>query len=113
MTIAAPMPRRPQSSRVRATTDAGTRITEPAVDWPDRVATTGPVVGYGAVLYREAFPDAREPQYPSASTLAELTVRRLEARAAGGNEEILIPEPLYLRRPDAVEPGPRKQVLKA
>ncbi len=85
------------------------RVTDPAVDWPHVVApeVVGlPVAGEGAVKYPDAFPVAIGPVLPSAADLAELTVRRL---AAGGGA-LLPPTPLYLRRPDAVEPGARKPV---
>lgn len=89
--------------------DARTRLTEPAVGWPAQVGEelTGlPVVGAGATLYPDAFPDAREPRLPAGSWFAELAVRRL-----ADGEPLLPTEPLYLRRPDAVEPGARKPVL--
>lgn len=85
------------------------RVTDPAVDWPHVVApeVAGmPVAGEGAVKYPDAFPVAIEPLLPSAADLAELTVRRLAASGAG----LLPAVPLYLRRPDAVEPGARKPV---
>ncbi|MBS2964136.1 tRNA (adenosine(37)-N6)-threonylcarbamoyltransferase complex dimerization subunit type 1 TsaB [Actinocrinis puniceicyclus] len=81
---------------------------DPAVDWPQQVAPrlAGlPVAGEGAVKYPDAFAKAIEPVYPAAADLAELTVRRLASGAA-----LLPPQPLYLRRPDAVEPGARKPV---
>jgi tRNA threonylcarbamoyl adenosine modification protein YeaZ len=87
---------------------ADQRITDPAVDWPHVVApeVTGlPVAGEGAVKYPDAFSDAIEPVYPNAADLAELAARQLAAGAA-----LLEPLPLYLRRPDAVEPGARKPV---
>lgn len=90
-------------------TDHLTRSTEPDVAHPALIAEqlTGlPVAGEGALLYPEAFPKAIEPRYPSAAALAELTVRRLHSDP----ESLLFPEPLYLRRPDAVEPGTRKRV---
>jgi tRNA threonylcarbamoyl adenosine modification protein YeaZ len=89
--------------------DARTRRTEPAVDRPADVAAelAGlPVLGAGATLY--ALPGARAPELPSAAALAALVVERL---AAGS--ELLPPAPLYLRRPDAAVPGPRKQVTPA
>lgn len=88
--------------------DARTRTTDPAVGVPAEVATSEPVVGQGAVLYPDAFPAGREPVHASAAALAELAVRRM---AAG--EPLLDPLPLYLRRPDARTPGPRKRVLPA
>jgi tRNA threonylcarbamoyl adenosine modification protein YeaZ len=84
------------------------RLTDPAVDWPHVVAPglrDLPVAGEGPAKYPEAFPHAAEPLLPSARALALLAVR---ARAEG--RELLPPQPLYLRRPDAVEPGARKPV---
>lgn len=84
------------------------RVTDPAVDWPAVVApeVAGlPVAGEGAVKYPDSFPVAIAPALPSAADLAELTARRLITPA-----ELLPPAPLYLRRPDAVEPGARKPV---
>lgn len=84
------------------------RDTDPAVDWPHVVTpqVAGlPVAGEGAVKYADAFDRAIEPVYPSAADLADLTVRRLAAGVV-----LPPPLPLYLRRPDAVEPGARKPV---
>jgi tRNA threonylcarbamoyl adenosine modification protein YeaZ len=86
------------------------RLTEPEVDWPATVAPllAGlPVIGDGALGYAQHF-DARDPRYPAAEALAELAAHRL---AVGGS--FLPPAPLYLRRPDAVEPAARKPVLGA
>lgn len=88
--------------------DHRTPRSEPAVSRPVDVATPEPVVGEGATRYPDHFPDARQPELPSAAALAELVYARL---AAG--EPLLAPAPLYLRRPDARMPGPRKQVLPA
>jgi len=88
------------------------RVTDPAVDWPHGVAprVAGlPVAGEGAVKYPDSFPTAIDPVLPSAADLAELTVRRLAAGASAAMP-LLPPAPLYLRRPDAVEPGARKPV---
>ncbi|MYQ78042.1 MULTISPECIES: tRNA (adenosine(37)-N6)-threonylcarbamoyltransferase complex dimerization subunit type 1 TsaB [unclassified Streptomyces] len=88
--------------------DARTRTEGPSVDRPadiaDRLAGL-PVVGAGAVLYPEAFPDARGPEHLAAGALAGLAAERL---AAG--EELLAPQPLYLRRPDAQVPKNYKVV---
>lgn len=88
--------------------DARTRTAGPSVDRPadiaDRLAGL-PVVGAGAVLYPEAFPDARGPEHLAAGALAALAAERL---AAG--EELLPPQPLYLRRPDAQVPKNYKVV---
>jgi tRNA threonylcarbamoyl adenosine modification protein YeaZ len=86
-----------------ATFDAdGDRFDEPTVRRPGDVATTVPVVGAGAVLYPEAFPNAVGPTRPSAGWLARIVA---EERAV-----LLDPEPLYLRRPDAATPGKPKPV---
>ncbi|MGB0191198.1 MAG: tRNA (adenosine(37)-N6)-threonylcarbamoyltransferase complex dimerization subunit type 1 TsaB [Nocardioides sp.] len=80
----------------------GARLDGPAVLKPADAATASPVVGEGAALYPEAFPTAAGPIRPSAGWLARVIT---EERA-----ELVDPEPLYLRRPDAVEPSARKQV---
>lgn len=88
--------------------DFRTRTGDPAVDRPADIAEqlAGlPVVGAGAVLYPEAFPDAREPEHVSAGALAALAAERL---AAG--QDLLPPQPLYLRRPDAQVPKNYKVV---
>ena len=86
-----------------ATYDAGgARLDGPSVLKPADAATSAPVVGEGASLYPDAFQTAAGPTRPSAGWLARVIA---EERA-----ELLDPEPLYLRRPDAVEPSARKQV---
>jgi tRNA threonylcarbamoyl adenosine modification protein YeaZ len=71
----------------------GSRVDGPVVDKPAALATDDPVVGQGAVLYPEAFPRRVGPEAPAAAWLARVVA---EERA-----ELLDPEPLYLRRPDA------------
>ncbi|TQL70245.1 tRNA threonylcarbamoyl adenosine modification protein YeaZ [Nocardioides albertanoniae] len=78
----------------------GARLEGPAVARPAEVATTAPVVGEGALLYPEAFPLPTGPLRPSAGWLARAVA---EERV-----ELMDPEPLYLRRPDAVEQAARK-----
>ncbi|BBC35961.1 tRNA threonylcarbamoyladenosine biosynthesis protein TsaB [Streptomyces graminofaciens] len=88
--------------------DPRTRVTEPAVDRPAEIAelVAGlPAVGAGALLYPDAFPDAREPEHVSAAALASLAAERL-----GKGEELQAPRPLYLRRPDAQVPKNYKVV---
>ncbi|MBK3591754.1 MULTISPECIES: tRNA (adenosine(37)-N6)-threonylcarbamoyltransferase complex dimerization subunit type 1 TsaB [Streptomyces] len=88
--------------------DGRTRTGEPAVDRPADIAErlAGlPVVGAGALLYPEAFPDAGGPEHVSAGALASVAAERL---ATGG--ELLPPQPLYLRRPDAQVPKNYKVV---
>ncbi len=77
------------------------RVDGPHVSPPAALGWSGPVVGEGALLYRDAFPDAREPVAPSAATLC---------RWLALGRPTVDPLPLYLRRPDAVAPGARKQV---
>lgn len=81
---------------------SGVRVEGPTVSRPADVSSSAPVVGEGAVLYPDAFPAARGPVRPSAGWLATVVA---EERA-----ELMDPEPLYLRRPDAVAPGPPKAV---
>jgi tRNA threonylcarbamoyladenosine biosynthesis protein TsaB len=80
----------------------GTRLAGPEVVKPATVATDDAVVGRGAVLYPEAFPDGRIPENPSAAVLARVVA---EERA-----ELYDPEPMYLRRPDAAAPHKPKRV---
>ena len=80
----------------------GRRLDGPHVSKPDEVATDGPVVGRGATLYPDSFPNPVGPEYPSAGVLAAVLT---DERA-----ELLDPEPLYLRRPDAATPGKPKKV---
>ncbi|RFU43169.1 tRNA (adenosine(37)-N6)-threonylcarbamoyltransferase complex dimerization subunit type 1 TsaB [Actinomadura logoneensis] len=88
----------------------GRRVTEPAVGPPAAVredAPDLPVIGEGAGLYADVLGDAGGPLVPSAVALADLAVERLSGRPGPA---LLPAEPLYLRRPDAKEPGPRKKV---
>ena len=64
-----------------------------------------PVAGEGALLYPELAGRPLGPRYPSAARLAALAAAR---QAAG--EPPNPAEPLYLRRPDAREPGKPKRV---
>ncbi|MEU6949312.1 tRNA (adenosine(37)-N6)-threonylcarbamoyltransferase complex dimerization subunit type 1 TsaB [Streptomyces sp. NPDC046316] len=85
-----------------------TRSTDAAVDRPAEIAeqVAGlPVVGAGARLYPEVFPDARDPEHQSAGALAALAAERLAAGA-----DFLDPLPMYLRRPDAQVPKNYKVV---
>jgi tRNA threonylcarbamoyladenosine biosynthesis protein TsaB len=82
--------------------DQGRRLDGPDVVRPADAATDQPVAGEGAVLYPEAFPSAREPALPSAGWLARAVAEELA--------ELHDPEPMYLRRPDAIAPGAPKRV---
>ncbi|NYG55022.1 tRNA (adenosine(37)-N6)-threonylcarbamoyltransferase complex dimerization subunit type 1 TsaB [Nocardioides perillae] len=80
----------------------GTRADGPHVLRPADVADAAGrlVVGEGGALYPDVFTRATGPLRPSAGWLARVVAEELA--------ELLDPEPLYLRRPDAVAPGARK-----
>ncbi|WP_374457211.1 tRNA (adenosine(37)-N6)-threonylcarbamoyltransferase complex dimerization subunit type 1 TsaB [Nocardioides sp.] len=80
----------------------GARLEGPVVTRPADVATSAEVAGAGPGLYPEAFPHAIAPDRPSAGWMAHGVSAELV--------ELLDPEPLYLRRPDAVAGAPRKPV---
>jgi tRNA threonylcarbamoyladenosine biosynthesis protein TsaB len=84
-----------------ASYSGGRRVSGPEVVKPGE-PTDAPVVGRGARLYPDAFPDAHDPEHPSAAVLCDVVRRE--------RFELLPPTPLYLRRPDAVEPGKPKRV---
>jgi tRNA threonylcarbamoyl adenosine modification protein YeaZ len=89
---------------------SGEPIGEPGVaraaDLPTDVLA-GPVVGPGPLLYPDAFADPRPPVSLDPAALADLITERI--RSGSG---LLAPEPLYLRRPDAVESASRKRVTQ-
>ncbi|SRR5581483_3354549 len=69
------------------------------------------VAGDGGRMYAAAFGAVIEPAHPDARTLCTMVARHAEAEAeAKAGPELLPPEPLYLRRPDAREPGAPKRV---
>jgi tRNA threonylcarbamoyl adenosine modification protein YeaZ len=85
--------------------EQGRRLDGPHVDRPAALAQGHPgglVVGAGPVLYPELLPRGAEPKVPDAATLA--------LAVAEERVELLDPEPIYLRRPDAVVPRPPKKV---
>ncbi|MCY7365887.1 MAG: tRNA (adenosine(37)-N6)-threonylcarbamoyltransferase complex dimerization subunit type 1 TsaB [Frankiaceae bacterium] len=88
---------------------AGERVEGPGVCAPaDLPLPCGAVLaGAGALLHRASLPGLvrDEPRYPSAHLLV---VRAADRVRAGAPSEPLTP--LYLRRPDAVEPGASKRV---
>jgi tRNA threonylcarbamoyl adenosine modification protein YeaZ len=89
---------------------AAQRIGGPAVGPPAEVLPAGvsgpcPVAGEGPALYPELAAWAIPPRYPDAAQLAEIAAERLAEGAPPRP-----PEPLYLRRPDAREPGPPTRV---
>ncbi len=79
--------------------EEGRRLDGPRVDRPTELPELL-VVGAGPVLYD--FARTAGPEGPDAATLA--------LAVAEERLELLDPEPIYLRRPDAVVPGPPKKV---
>jgi tRNA threonylcarbamoyladenosine biosynthesis protein TsaB len=67
------------------------------------------VAGAGGPLYPEAFGEVIGPAYPDAGVLCSLVAGSLTAPSPG-HPPLLAADPLYLRRPDAREPGPPKRV---
>lgn len=90
----------------------GARVQGPTVSAPALAAEAlagRVVVGDGAQLYPDVFGEVSPlPRYPSLLRLAEVAVRRFLA-----GEPALPLTPLYLRRPDATEPGAVKKVTAA
>lgn len=70
-----------------------------------------PVAGDGGRMYAGAFGALIEPAHPDARTLCSVVAGRLAGIGRTGTE-LLPPEPLYLRRPDAREPGAPKRVTQ-
>jgi tRNA threonylcarbamoyl adenosine modification protein YeaZ len=83
----------------------GGRVAGPLVSRPADLPAGLPVAGEAGLLPAELASRVLEPRYPSAVVLANLAVARLHA----GLPPVLA-EPLYLRRPDAREPGRPKRV---
>lgn len=83
--------------------ESGRRTGGPAVDRPHDVpgAPEALAVGPGASLHPDAFARTTGPDRVDAATLGALLV--------SGGAEVTNPDPLYLRRPDAVVPGPPKR----
>jgi tRNA threonylcarbamoyladenosine biosynthesis protein TsaB len=86
-------------------TGDGERAAGPYVSKPADLQPDLPVAGEGAMLYPELGRRALAPRYPAAGQLARLAVGRISAGLPPG-----LAEPLYLRRPDAREPGRPKRV---
>lgn len=87
----------------------GARVTGPEVAKPaDVVVRVDRMAGEGALKYAELFdvPVEEHLLYPPGAALVALAAERI--RAAAPSEPLT---PLYLRRPDAVEPAARKPVL--
>jgi tRNA threonylcarbamoyl adenosine modification protein YeaZ len=100
-------------SGTHARTPGWRRLEGPHVGAPADVKSAGlPVAGRGALLYPDALLEdgdtAREPLDPAAGDLATIVATALRTPEASG--VLLPPDPLYLRRPDAREPGAPKRV---
>ena len=80
----------------------------PHVARPADVPLDGdPVLGRGALLHPDELPGILPgPLDPDAGALARVVARRLAAA-----DDLSSTAPLYLRRPDATEPGSPKSVL--
>lgn len=85
---------------------SGARLSEPEVSLPALVPSGLPVAGEGPVLHAGlGAAGVLEPRYPSAALLAQIAADHLAAGIQPGPAEAL-----YLRRPDAKEPGRPKRV---
>ncbi len=105
---------------------AGRRVAGPAVGQASSIpgAADLAVAGVGGQLYPEAFGEVIGPAYPDAGVLCGIVARASAAQSSAvqssavqssavqssGLPPLLAAEPLYLRRPDAREPGPPKRV---
>ncbi len=87
----------------------GARIEGPAVSRPaDLAMGLGAMAGAGARLYADVLGlPLVDRDYPSAAALVQCAADRIRTGAPG---ELLTP--LYLRRPDALEPGRPKAVTR-
>ncbi|HEX8094122.1 tRNA (adenosine(37)-N6)-threonylcarbamoyltransferase complex dimerization subunit type 1 TsaB [Jatrophihabitans sp.] len=94
----------------------GRRVAEPAVtkpaelipELPGELGGTAVMAGAGARLYAGVLGlPLLDADYPTVAGLAACAAERVLSRAPG---EVLVP--LYLRRPDAVEPAARKPVMR-
>ncbi len=107
----------------------GRRLEGPGVGGAGSIAGAAglPVAGAGGQLYPEAFGEVIGPAYPDARTLCAIVAGQLGGQAGPLSPAVPSPavpspalpllavpllaaEPLYLRRPDAREPGPPKRV---
>lgn len=88
----------------------GARLAGPAVTAPAGIPDRDrPTAGEGPLRYPTYFASGVGPTYPAAATLCRVAAGAL---AGGGPAELLPPDPLYLRRPDAREPGAPKRVTQ-
>lgn len=85
----------------------GKRLSGPQVSLPADLPAGYPVAGDGGWLYPALTAGAEPlaPRYPQAAVLACIAARNVAERVPPNPAE-----PLYLRRPDAMEPGRPKRV---
>jgi tRNA threonylcarbamoyl adenosine modification protein YeaZ len=83
----------------------GARVTGPDVGPMTGLPAGLPVAGEGGLLYPELTAEPIAPRYPAAFSLAAIAAERIASRTPPAPAE-----PLYLRRPDAREPGRPKRV---
>lgn len=90
---------------------AGRRVAGPGVGSAGSIpgAARLPVAGGGGEMYPGSFGTIIGPAHPGAGTLCAIAAGGL-GEGAAGTVPLLAAEPLYLRRPDAREPGPPKRV---
>jgi tRNA threonylcarbamoyl adenosine modification protein YeaZ len=84
---------------------SGRRLSGPEVSPAAELPAGLPVAGEGGLLYPELDAEPIEPRYPAAARLACLAAERIAAGTPAAAAQ-----PLYLRRPDAREPGRPKRV---
>lgn len=90
------------------------RLDGPGVLAPADLPRGGlPVVGRGGSLYPDLLGPVVGPADVAAADVAALAVAALTGGVKEPIRTVLLPvRPLYLRHPDAVEPGTRKRVLR-
>jgi tRNA threonylcarbamoyladenosine biosynthesis protein TsaB len=88
-------------------TAAGERIGEPRVSLPAELPAGEPIAGEGPRLHAELAERGEEigPRFPSAVQLAQIGADHVRRGVPPGS-----PDALYLRRPDARQPGRPKRV---
>ncbi len=84
---------------------AGQRTDGPQVSRPADLPRGLPVAGHAALVYPELSDRPLNPAFPAAGQLAAISAARL-SRGEPAHPAV----PLYLRRPDAREPGKPKRV---
>jgi tRNA threonylcarbamoyladenosine biosynthesis protein TsaB len=84
---------------------SGPEVASPALVLAGCPVAGCPVAGQGPLLYSELAGEPITPRFPAAAQLADISVRKLTSGAPASPAE-----PMYLRRPDAREPGRPKRV---